>query len=162
RVQVSKIEPLVWDSVRPLLSDPARLPQRYAEGCGDPALDRQEEHERQRLTRKLAAVQREVQRLIDASQAAVIELPELQQRRQRIEEHGRLRRDRLREVDTQRATRESEMRLLAGAETFCASVRDGLADPPVAIKQRILQFVVDRIVVEDGRLVVQHVVPTGP
>jgi hypothetical protein len=30
------------------------------------------------------------------------------------------------------------------------------------VKQKVLQLVVDRIVVEDSRVVIQHVVPTGP
>jgi len=30
------------------------------------------------------------------------------------------------------------------------------------VKQKVLQLVVDRIVVEESRVVIQHVVPTGP
>lgn len=67
--QAPKIEPLAWDYVRGLLSDPALLQERYAQGCGDPAIDSQEEQERARLTRKLGALDCEVQRLIDAYQA---------------------------------------------------------------------------------------------
>jgi len=103
-----------------------------------------------------------VQRLIDAYQAGVIDLAELQERRQRIDEHGSLLRERLAEIATQRATREQELRLLEGVDDFCASVRDGLEDTSFAVKQRVLQLVVDRIVVEETRVVIHHVVPTGP
>jgi site-specific DNA recombinase len=160
--QAAKIEPLIWDYVRDLLADPTLLQERYAEGYGDPAVDSRDEQERQRLEHKLAALEREVQRLIDAYQAGVIELGELQERRQRITEHGHQLRERLEEVAAQRADRERQLRLVEGVEAFCASVRAGLDHPSFALKQWVLQLVVDRIVVEDKRVVVHHVVPTGP
>lgn len=161
-VQATNIEPLIWDYVRDLLAAPAILQERYAEGRGDPAVDSRDEQERVRLEHKLAALDREVQRLIDAYQAGVIELGELHERRQRIAEHGHVLRERLAEVAARRTDREQQLRLMEGAEAFCASVRAGLDHPSFAVKQRILQLVVDRIVVEDERVVVHHVVPTGP
>ncbi len=47
------------------------------------------EQERERLERRLTALDREVTRLIDAYQADVIELSELSERRRSVEEHGR-------------------------------------------------------------------------
>jgi len=55
----------------------------------------------------------------------------------------------------------NEVRLLEGVEAFCASVRRSLEEPSFEVKQKVLQLVVDRIVVEESRVVIQHVVPTG-
>src|SRR5262249_46694210 len=104
---------------------------------------------------------REVSRLIDAYQAEVIEISELSERRRSVEAQGRMLRQRLREIEQQRANRENEVRLLAGVEAFCASVRRSLEEPSFEVKEKVLQLVVDRIVVEDSRVVIQHVVPTG-
>lgn len=92
----------------------------------------------------------------------MIDLAKLRERRRCIEEHGRFLRDRLQNLAAQRATWEEDARLLEGAEEFCASVREGLDDPSFALKQRVLQLAVDRIVVVEGRVVIHHVVPTGP
>ncbi len=54
------------------------------------------------------------------------------------------------------------MRLLEGVGAFCASVRASLEEPAFEVKRKVLQLVVDRIVVEESRVVIQHVVPTGP
>jgi site-specific DNA recombinase len=51
--------------------------------------------------------------------------------------------------------------LLEGVEAFCASVRRSREEPSFEVKQKVLQLVVDRIVVEESRVVIQHVVPTG-
>ena len=55
-VAAARIEPLVWNYVRELLSESEVLRARYAEGRGDPLIDEREERERERLERKLQAL----------------------------------------------------------------------------------------------------------
>ena len=124
-------------------------------------MDVKADQERERIERKLTGLDREVSRLIDAYQAEVIEISELSERRRSGEEQGRMLRQRLREIEQQRANRANEVRLLEGVEAFCASVRQSLEEPSFEVKQKVLQLVVDRIVVEESRVVIQHVVPTG-
>jgi site-specific DNA recombinase len=102
-----------------------------------------------------------VQRLIDAYQAGIIELPELRDRRHQVEDRGRMLRTRLDEIRRQRQEREQEIRLLQGLDDFCTSIQEALVDPSFDIRRKVLQLVVDRIIVEDTRLVVRHIVPAG-
>jgi len=161
-VMAREVEGPIWEYVKKLLSDPELLKARYEEGRGDPAVDDEEERERERIGRKLGALDREVGRLIDAYQAEVIDLPELKERRERIEEHGRMLKRRLSEIGAKRAQREQEIRLLRGLEQFSLSVQEALEDPSFETKQQVLRLVVDRIVVEGDKVVIHHVVPTGP
>jgi site-specific DNA recombinase len=162
RLSATGIEACVWDHAKALLSDPAVLRTQYEQGRGDPAVDVRAEQERVRLERKLAALDREVRRLVDAYQAEVIELTELAERRRRIEDQGRMLRERVREIAHQRTERTAELRLLEGVDTFCASVRGAMEEPSCTVQQKVLQLVVNRIVVEDNRVIIEHVVPTGP
>ena len=155
-------EQTVWEHVQALLADPEVLRQQYEKGRGDPAVDVEAEHERVRLGRKLSALDREKKRLVDAYQAEVIELAELAERRQRLSEQGQLLRARVEEIEQQRLDRSAELRLLEGVEAFCASVRDAMAAPSFEVKQKVLQLVLQRTVVEDHRLIIEHVVPSGP
>ncbi|MDP9374765.1 MAG: recombinase family protein [Chloroflexota bacterium] len=161
-VGVPQAEAAVWDYVRELLADAALLQARYEAGRGGPAANDTDVRERARLERKVAALDREAQRLIDAYQAGVIELPELQERRQRSAEHGRFLRERLDDLHRQQVAREQEQQVLTGLEEFCASMRAALVAPSFAVKQQVLRLVVDRIVVEDTQLIVHHIVPAGP
>ena len=156
------IEARVWDHVKALLSDPAVLRTQYEQGRGDPAVDVRAEQERVRLERKLAALDREVTRLVDAYQAEVIELTELAERRRRIDDHGRMLRERMREIAQQRSERSAELRLLEGVDAFCTSIREAMEEPSFTIQQKVLQLVVNRIVVEDNQVIIEHVVPSGP
>ena len=67
--QCDLLEACVWEHVKALLSDPTVLRTQYEQGRGDPAVDVRAEQERGRLERKLATLDREVTRLIDAYQA---------------------------------------------------------------------------------------------
>jgi site-specific DNA recombinase len=159
---VREVEGPVWEYVKELLSDPELLKARYEEGRGDPAIDNEEEPEKERIGRKLKALDREVGRLIDAYQADVIDLAELKERREQIEEHGRMLKRRLAEIREKRAEREQEIRLLRGLEQFSESVAGALEDPSFETKQQVLRLVVDdhsRVLDHDP---VHHVAPTGP
>jgi hypothetical protein len=68
----------------------------------------------------------------------------------------------VREIAQQRADRAAELRLLEGVDACCASVQGALEEPSFEMQHKVVQLVVDRIVVEDERVVIEHVVPTGP
>jgi site-specific DNA recombinase len=161
-LSAATIEQTVWEHVQALLADPEVLRQQYEQGHGDPAVDVRAEHERARLERKLTALEREKARLVDAYQADIIELVELAERRQRLTEQDQLLRARVQEIAQQRLDRAAELRLLEGVDAFCTSICDAMVAPSFEIKQKVLQLVIQRIVVEDHRIIIEHVVPSGP
>ena len=162
-ITAAHVETQVWQWTAGLLSEPALLRARFEESRGDPAAaDGADGREGTRIERQLTVLGREVERLIDAYQAAAITLPELRERRRQIEDRGRHLQARLGELQRQRAAREQELRLLAGLEAFCDGIRDALVDPPFETSQKVLRLVIDRVVVEEDRLVVRHVVPIAP
>jgi site-specific DNA recombinase len=71
-------------------------------------------------------------------------------------------RERVREIAQQRTERTAEIRLLEGVDAFCTSVRGAMEEPSFIVQQNVLQLVVNRIVVEDNQVIIEHVVPTGP
>jgi hypothetical protein len=71
-VSAARVEQQVWDYVHDLLADKDLLRTRYEESRGDPAIQPREEQERERIERKLEAIGREVQRLIDAYQERIL------------------------------------------------------------------------------------------
>jgi site-specific DNA recombinase len=158
-VTAEPLEDQVWRWVAQLLSDPQLLRAHFEESRGDPAVDGADERESMRLERQLKALDREIGRLIDAYQAAAVELNELKERRRQIEDHARHLRQRLDELRRQRGEREQGIRLLEGLEAFCASIRASLIDPSFEVKQKVLRLVVDRIIFEESRVTIRHIIP---
>ena len=54
------------------------------------------------------------------------------------------------ELQQHRQEREQEIRLLQGLEAFCASIQEALVEPSFITQQKVLELVVDCIVVEDN------------
>ena len=92
----------------------------------------------------------------------MIDLTECAERRRRIDDHGRMLRERMGEIAAQRSERSAELRLLEGVDAFCTSIREAMKEPSFTIQQKMLQLVVNRIVVGDNQVVIEHVVPSGP
>ena len=157
-VLAETIEELVWHSVSELLRDPQLLMEQYQlrqeNNYGTP-----EQQEQQRLERKLGALHREEQRLIDAYQSSVIELTDLKERRMRItEERSRLQ-TRLAVLKQQQHEQERQVSLRATLEEFCRNINDALENPSFETKQRILRLVVDKVVFNDDQITIKHVIP---
>ena len=137
------------------------LRAHFEESRGDLAVDGAGLREAARIERQLKTSDREIQRLIDAYQAAAITLEELQERRRQIDDHGRHLQARRDEINRQHSQREQELRLLQGLDAFCDGMRDKLTDPPFETRQSVLRLVIDQVIVEEDRLVIRHVVPTA-
>jgi predicted nuclease with TOPRIM domain len=88
--------------------------QRQEPGYGTP-----EQQEQQRLKRRLSALQREGQRLIDAYQSGVIEPADLKERRERITEECRRMDERLSSLRQQQQEQQRHAALATTVEEFC-------------------------------------------
>jgi site-specific DNA recombinase len=157
-VLAEAIEELVWQSVSELLRDPQLLLEQY-QLRQDQSYGTPEQQEQQRLTRKLSALEREEQRMLDAYQASVIELPELKERCARIaQERARLE-ARLKVIERQQQSQQQQAALSATMEEFCRNISAALDDPSFETKQRILRLVVDRIELLDDQITIKHMIP---
>src|SRR5215813_6815190 len=71
-------------------------------------------------------------------------------------------RERVQEIAQPRAERAAALRRLEGVDALCASVRGAMEEPSFEVQQQVVQFVVNRMVVEDSRVLIAPIVPTGP
>jgi site-specific DNA recombinase len=162
-VKADEIEPVVWTHVASLLADPDRLLAQFdhlaATAEAGSARDQAAE---QQLRARLDRTVRADKRLLDAYQAGAITLAELSERRQLLaserqalerqqEEQARLRQQRL---------RAEAVRMDLAA--FCSRIHSRLHEATFADKQAILQLVIERIIVGNGRLEIRHVIPLRP
>src|SRR3954453_3833064 len=162
-VKAEEIEPVVWNYVASLLADPDRLLAQFdhlaATAEAGSARDQAAE---QQLRARLDRTVRADKRLLDAYQAGAVTLAELSERRQFLaserqalerqrEEQARLRQQRL---------RAEAVRMDLAA--FCNRIHARLDAATFADKQAILQLVIERIIVGNGRLEIRHVIPLRP
>ncbi len=154
------LEAAVWGHIQQLLSDPEVLLAQFrdtaqrAEG-GNVS----QQTEADKLQAQLRRLDREAGRLVDAYQADIISLDDLDQRRRRLAE----RRVVLSEQYEQqlRLARESAhaQNVLSDLSAFCDRIRNRLNGASLEEKQAILQLLIDRVIVGEETLEIRHVIP---
>jgi site-specific DNA recombinase len=162
RTRVEELGAAVWDHIKRLLDDPATLATQFEERARQAdALDAGVGAADRKCEALLRRLDREEQRLIDAYQAEVIDLDELARRREQI--GGRrlvltVQRDQGQRL---RCERQTAKEVWADLTAFCERVRSRLDEATFAEKQRILQPLIDRVIVGEDALEIRHVIPLG-
>jgi hypothetical protein len=132
-VQAETIEGLVWQAVSELLRHPQLLLEQYQQRQ-EPSYGTPQQQEQQRLERRLSALRREDQRLIDADQRGVIELEELKQRRERLTAECQRLAARVISLKQQQPEQLQEAALATTVEEFCRKISATLENPSFETK----------------------------
>ena len=161
-IKAETIEQAVWQHVAGLLAEPAQLLAQFDRLATTEAGSPRDQAAEQRLRSRLERIARADARLLDAYQAEAISLAELTERRRQIAkerqdvERQQEERARLRQQQLQAETVRSDL------TEFCARMRSRLDQASFADKQAILQLLIERIIVGNGRLEIRHVIPLRP
>ncbi len=162
RPRADELDAAVWDHVKRLLDDPSTLAAQFEERARQAdSLDADALAAGQKWEAQLRRLDREERRLLDAYQAEAIELDELKQRREKI----KLRRHTLSLQHDQeqrlRSERQTAKEVWVDLTAFCERVRSRLDEATLAERQRILQLLIDRVIVGEDSLEIRHVIPLG-
>src|SRR4051812_17209771 len=162
RTRVEDLDAAVWDHVRRLLDDPATLAAQFEERARQAdALDAGAGAASQKCEALLRRLDREEQRLIDAYQAEAIDLDELKRRREQIQGRRVVLTGQRDQEQRLRRERQTAKEVWADLTAFCQRVRSRLDEATLAEKQRILQLLIERVIVGEDALEIRHVIPLG-
>jgi site-specific DNA recombinase len=159
-VKAEVLDGAVWDSLVALLQDPQALLHAYQRQCQAPSLTGEPWTQAQeRVARSLQQLTREEQRLWDAYQVGMLSLEALQARLAVVQQ-------RRTGLEGQQQALQQEARLalqsqavLAHLERFSQQVRENLAQATFEEQRRLVELVVDQVVVTDEIVKVQHIIP---
>ena len=160
RAKVEELDAAVWTHVTRLLDDPATLLAQFEAYARRADEERASEcAEEERLAAQLRRLDREEERLVDAYQAEAIDLAELRDRRSQIAGRRGVLTGQYDQQVLLRSQRETAQQVLLDVTAFCERVRAGLGRAAFADRQRIVQLLVDRIIVGEDSLEIRHVIP---
>jgi site-specific DNA recombinase len=144
------VEPLIWQALAELLRDPQRIRAAWeafqAEQAAMPS-------EVSRWQQRQTILHKQRQRLLDAYQAGVISLDELIERRNPLDIELR---ELQKQLDAAPQSQHNEIAL----ETFTRHIEQALTASDVETQQEVIRLLIERIVVTDEALTVEHIVPT--
>ena len=160
-LRADELDKLVWGEVRRHLEHPAlireghtRLQAQSTSLDGDGLAD-----EVHALEKQLAELDREEHRLLDAYQAALIDLDQLRQRQVRLRQRRAHVNGSIEVLRTERTTAQQQAQLQADLETFVDRIRGPLATLDFDARQQLVRTVLERVMVEDGRVDIHFAIP---
>jgi site-specific DNA recombinase len=143
------VEPLIWQALADLLRDPQRIQQAWQALQAEQASPGEVQRWQQRQT----LLRKQRQRLLDAYQAGALSLEELIERQNPLDVE-------LRELKQRLVEAPSQQPIQLSLETFTQRIEQALAASDVETRQEVLRLLIERIVVSDEALTVEHIVPT--
>jgi site-specific DNA recombinase len=161
-VKVDELDAAVWGHVRRLLEDPATLAAQFEDLAKQAdALDADAQATGQKWDAQLRRLDREEHRLLDAYQVAAIDVDELKQRREQIRGRRKMLMTQRDQEQRLRCERQTAKEVWADLTAFCQRVRSRLDEATLGERQRILQLLIERVIVGPDSLEIRHVIPLG-
>lgn len=155
-----QLDELVWQDVVELLSQPELIIQALHRAQTGEWLPQQLQARRQTLNQALAHLARQEERLLEAYLAEVIELAELERKRQDIAQKQQALDRQVRQLEVQ-LHKQIEIEAIAPSiESFCQRVQQGLAQATFDQKRELVELLIDRVIVDDAHVEIRYVIPT--
>jgi site-specific DNA recombinase len=143
------VEALIWQALAELLKEPQQLRTAWETLQAEQATALSET---QRWQQRQTILHKQRQRLLDAYQASALSLEELIERQNPLDVE-------LRELQKQLTKPSQQPSSQVSLETFTQHIEQALAASDVETRQEVLRLLIERIVVTDEALTVEHIVP---
>ncbi|MGI9069886.1 MAG: recombinase family protein [Bryobacteraceae bacterium] len=161
-IPAGQLDGIVWEDVCQLLGQPERIVNALRRAHEGHWLPHQLQVRRETLRKAQAGVNQQLERLTEAYLAGVVLLAEYQRRRQELESKNVSLERQVKELGTQVEHQAEMSQLAVSIEDFCGRVQTGLAHASFEQKRRLVELLVDRVVVSNDEIEVRYVVPTHP
>jgi len=158
----TRLDELVWEDLCEVLTRPEHVEHALKRAHGGEWLPQELKARLESVSKAIAHTERQRERLLEAYLGGVLELGEFKRKRKELE--GRTEALLAQERQLEASARErTELATTADSiEGFCERVRAGLADATFEQKRRLVELLIDRVIVNDEEVEIRYVVPTSP
>jgi hypothetical protein len=161
-LRADELDDLVWIEVRRHLENPALIVTAHARLQTEPIADDVVAQDIRDLQKKLAEFDREDHRLLDAYQAGLIPLDQLGRRQELLRQRRAHVAHSLEARHHDQAAAAETAQLHLNVEAFIRRINEPLATLSFEHQQQVVRTVVDRAMVEDGRVDIHFAIPIPP
>jgi site-specific DNA recombinase len=155
-----QLDELAWQDLVELVSHPEQIMQALQRAQTGEWLPQQLQARRQTLNQALAHLARQEERLSEAYLAEVIELAELERKRQDITQKQQALDRQVRQLEAQLHKQVEIETIAPSIDAFCQRVQQGLAQATFDQKRELVELLIDRVIVDDAQVEIRYVIPT--
>src|SRR5215208_3813592 len=157
-----QLDEVVWKDLCEVLSHPESITDALRRAHGGQWLPQELKMRQENLRRGRAALGRQLERLTEAYLGEVIPLAEYHRRRKDLEQREEALAAQERQLQAQAHQRMALAGVACSIEDFCERVRGGLAEATFEQRRKLVELLIDRVIVTDEEVEIRYVIPTDP
>ena len=159
QIRAEPVEDAVWAAISDALQRPEALVEEYRRQVALAEAPDSKEVEQKQLEIALKRLKSQQERITDAYINEAMELPQYKAQMDKIRERRQQLEQSLAALEERKQLRDMERQALARLEAFSEMVSQGLESLTFEEKQSLLRLVVEKIVVEEGKVRVEAIIP---
>ena len=157
-----QLDEIVWRDLCEILTHPESITDALRRAHGGQWLPQELKARQENLRQGRSALGRQLERLTEAYLGEVIPLEEYQRRRKDLEQRDEALAAQERQLQAQSRQRMELTGVAGSIEDFCERVRAGLANATFEQKRKLVELLIDRVIVTDEEVEIRYVIPTDP
>ena len=158
---VGQLDEVVWKDLCELIRHPALIALELERAWGGQWLPEEMRARRTSLRRARVSLEQQLERLTEAYMGGVIRLEEYARRRQELEEKMGAFKSQERELGQQAERRNELSGMVSRVEDYCRRVSEALAGATFEQKRRLVELLIDRVIVTGAEVEIRYVIPTS-
>jgi site-specific DNA recombinase len=152
----------VWQDLCALLKHPEHIAYALERAHGRHWLPQEWQARQEALRKGRANLDTQMDRPTQAYLAAIIPLEEYQRRRRSLEESIQALETQMTQLEAHVDRRAEVVGLVSSIEAFCQRVQASLTNATFEQKRRLVELLIDRVIVTDEDVEIRYVIPTHP
>ncbi|MGD0659469.1 MAG: recombinase family protein [Syntrophorhabdales bacterium] len=158
------LDELVWKQVMRLFEDPDLIGNEINRRVQEARNSSPARVRKETLAKEIARVKNGIDRLLDAYQDGLLQLPELRTRVSGLRKKDSALTSELQSMESRMVDEETYLRLVNGIDDFLSRIRTSAESLNVVDRQKILRLIVKEILVGTGTVTIKHSIPitSGP
>jgi site-specific DNA recombinase len=157
-----QLDEIVWKDLCEVLSHPESITDALRRAHGGQWLPQELKAREENLRQGRAALGRQLERLTEAYLGEVIPLAENHRRRKDLEQRDEALAAQERQLEAQAHQRMELAGVTGSIEDFCRRVRGALAEATFGQRRKLVELLIDRVIVTDEEVEIRYVIPTSP
>jgi site-specific DNA recombinase len=155
------LDELVWQDLCRILRDPTLITHELERAQAGEWLPQALQARRRTLQQALAQLARQQERLLEVYLAEIIGRDEFERKHQELVQSHHGLAQQLRQVEAQGQRQTEVAQLASHSETFCQSLQPALEQMDFAQRRQLVELLIDRVIVDDGKVEIRYVIPTS-
>ena len=153
---------LVWQDVCQILRQPALITHELARAQTGEWLPQALQARRQTLKHALAQLERQQERLMEVYLAEIVSRAEFERKRQELSQSHYGLAQQLRQLEAHTQKQIEVVELSQSIEAFCQRLEPTLDQLDFAQRRQLVELLIDRVIVDDGKVEIRYAIPTSP